>query len=624
MRKGRGAGNGAKTAVVPTYPIAVEWARGKVSRAMFLRHKIRKKDGKEHRYFSVVENKRVAGGRVVQRHVLYLGEINDTQELAWRKSIEVLEEGAGQPRTLSLFPEDRCEGLVPDASIVRLRLSQVRLCRPRQWGACWLTLTLWRELKLDRLWAECLPASRKGTRWDEVLFVLVAYRLLAPGSEWRLHREWFERSALADLLGADFALAEIHKLYACHDRLLTHKQALFDHLVGRWRDLFNARFDVLLYDLTSTYFEADPPFPEGDKRRHGYSRDHRPDCVQVVIALVVTTEGLPLAYEVLPGNTADKTTLRGFLDRIERQYGKARRIWLMDRGIPTEEVLAEMRAADPPVRYVVGTPKGRLSRLEQDLLAKPWQQARPGVEVKLLPQDGELYVFAQSRDRVAKERAMRRRQLKWLWKRLAEIAAMKLTREELLMKLGAARSRAPTAWRLVAVAVAKKGATFTYQLDRNKLRQARRREGRYLLRTNLAESDPAQLWSYYLQLVTVEEAFKNLKGDLAIRPIFHQDQARIEAHIFIAFLAYCLHVTLGRRLHALAPGLTPRSVLEKFAALQMIDVYVPTTDGRELVLTRHTQPEPELTLLLGKLRLDLPAQPAPRITAELPPPPAPV
>jgi transposase len=591
---------------------------------MFLRHKIRKKDGKAHRYFSVVENKRVAGGRVVQRHVLYLGEINDTQELAWRKSIEVLEEGIPRSRTLSLFPEDRCEGLLPDASIVRLRLSQVRLCRPRQWGACWLTLMLWRELKLDRFWAACLPASRKGTRWDEVLFVLVAYRLLAPGSEWRLHREWFERSALGDLLGADFALAEIHKLYACHDRLLAHKQALFDHLVGRWRDLFHANFDVLLYDLTSTYFEADPPFPAGDKRRHGYSRDHRPDCVQVVIALVVTTEGLPLAYEVLPGNTADNRTLRGFLERIERQYGKARRIWLMDRGIPTEEVLAEMRAADPPVRYVVGTPKGRLSRLEQDLLGKPWQQARPGVQVKLLPQDGELYVFAESRDRVAKERAMRRRQLKWLWKRLAEIAAMKLTREELLMKLGAARSRAPIAWRLVAVEVPKSGAIFRHRLDRNKLRQARRREGRYLLRTNLAEGDPAQLWSYYLQLVMVEEAFKNLKGDLAIRPIFHQDAARIEAHIFIAFLAYCLHVTLGRRLHALAPGLTPRSVLEKFAALQMIDVHVPTTDGRELLLARHTEPEPELVLLLAKLKLDLPAQPAPRITAGPSPPAAPV
>ena len=595
---------------------------------MFLRQMIRKKDGKEHRYFSVVENKRVAGGRVVQRHVLYLGEINDTQELAWRKSIEVFDEGVARPRMLSLFPEDRCEGLLPDASIVRLKLSQMRLCRPREWGACWLALTLWRELHLDRFWAKRLPASRKGTRWDQVLFVLAAYRLLDPGSEWRLHREWFERTALPDLLGADFGLAEIHKLYACHDRLLAHKEDLFDHLVGRWRDLFNISFDVLLYDLTSTYFEADPPFPENDKRRHGYSRDHRPDCVQIVIALVVTPEGLPLAYEVMPGNTRDSSTLRGFLARIERQYGKAQRIWLMDRGIPTEEVLAEMRASDPPVQYVVGTPKGRLTRLEQELLVKPWQQARPGVEVKLLPQDGELYVFAQSRDRVAKERAMRRRQLKWLWKRLAKLAAMTLTREELLMKLGAARSRAPTAWRLVGIKVpnarnwAKGCTTFGYWLKRDKLRQARRREGRYLLRTNLTENDPAQLWSYYLQLVAVEAAFKNLKGDLGIRPIFHHNEARVEAHIFIAFLAYCLHVTLGRRLHALAPGLTPRSLIEKLSAIQMIDVHVPTTDGRELVLTRYTEPEPDQRLLLSHLRLELPAQPPPKITAELPRSPA--
>jgi transposase len=583
---------------------------------MFLRHKIRKKDGKEHRYYSVVENKRVGRGRVVQRHVLYLGEINDTQKLVWRKSIEVLEDGAAAPRTLSLFPEDRCEVLLPDDSIVRLKLSQVRLCRPRTWGACWLALTLWRELQLDRFWSERLSVSRKGTRWDQVLIVLVAYRLLAPGSEWRLHREWFERSALADLLGENAGLSEIHKLYACHDRLLMHKQAVFDHLVGRWRDLFNASFDVLLYDLTSTYFESDPPFAEGDKRRYGYSRDHRGDCVQVVIALVVTPEGLPLAYEVLAGNTSDKTTLRGFLDRIERQYGKARRIWLMDRGIPTEEVLAEMRAADPPVQYLVGTPKGRLSRLEKDLIGKPWQEVRPGVHVKLSPQDGELYVFAESIDRVAKERAMRRRQLKWLWARLKQIATMKLSREELLMKLGAARKQARTAWRLVVIEVAANSAEYSYQLDRKKLRQRRRREGRYLLRTNLTEHDPAKLWSYYLQLVTVEEAFKTLKGDLAIRPIFHQQEARIEAHVFIAFLAYCLHVTLARRLHALAPGLTPRAVFEKFAAVQMIDVHVPTTDGRELVLTRYTEPEPELALLLDQLKLDLPAQPAPKINAK--------
>jgi transposase len=555
---------------------------------------------------------------------VYLGEINDSQELAWRRSIEVLEDGETRPRTLSLFPEDRCEGLLADASIVRVKLAELRLSRPRQWGACWLALMLWRELELDLFWSKRLGVSRKGTRWDKVLFVLVAYRLLAPGSEWRLHRDWFLRSALADLLGEDAGLAEIHKLYRCHDRLLTYKQAVFDHLAARWRDLFNISYDVLLYDLTSTHFEADPPFPEGDKRRFGYSRDHRPDCVQIVIALVVTPEGLPLAYEVLPGNTSDKTTLPGFPERIERQYGKARRVWLMDRGVPTEEVLAEMRVADPPVFYLVGTPKGRLTRLQKHLVDKPWQEARPGVRVKLLPQDGELYVFAQSLDRIAKERAMRRRQLKRLWARLKQISAMTLTREELLMKLDAARDQSRRAWRLVVVEGAADSAAFGYRLDRTKLRQARSREGRYLLRTNLVEEDPAKLWSHYLLLVMIEEAFKTLKGDLAIRPIFHQLEARIEAHVFNAFLAYCLHVTLGRRLHALAPGLTPRSVLEKFAALQMIDVHLPITDGRELLLTRYTEPEPELKLLLNKLKLDLPAQPPPKITLAAPVPPTPL
>ena len=582
---------------------------------MFLRATTRKKDGKEHRYFSVVENRRVAGGRVMQRHVLYLGEINSSQELAWRRSIEVLDEDARAARTLALFPEDRCEGLAPDASIVRLRLSELSLHRPRQWGACWLALELWQELGLDDFWAERLSSSRKGTRWEQVLFVLTVYRLLAPGSEWRLHREWFGRTALADLLGGDERLADPHALYACHDRLLPHKEALFTHLVERWRDLFNASFDVLLYDLTSTYFESDPPLDEDDKRRHGYSRDHRGDCVQVVIALVVTPEGLPLAYEVLPGNTTDSTTLRAFLAKIERQYGKARRVWCMDRGVPTEAVLAEMRAADPPVQYLVGTPKGRLNRLERALLTKPWREARPGVQVKLLAEDGELYVFAQSADRIAKERNMRRRQLKWLWARLVQLSTMTLSRDALLMRLGSAQTRAPAAWRLVDIQVSEHDGALTYQLNRPKLRKVRRREGRYLLRTNLTETDPVKLWSYYLQLVAVEDAFRTLKGDLAIRPIFHQDPARIEAHIFIAFLAYCLHVSLGQRLKALAPGLTTRRALEKFAAVQMVDVNIPSTDGREVWLTRYTQPEPDLRLLLERLRLTLPAQPPPRITA---------
>ena len=590
---------------------------------MFLRKTQRKKDGKTHEYWSVVESKRVAGGGVVQRHVLYLGEINSSQAAAWRKAIEVLDDHTGRPRTMALFPEDRCTGLTAGASVVQLRLSKMRLCRPRQWGACWLAGQLWQTLQLDRFWADRLLPSRKGTHWDQVLQVLVAYRLIAPGSEWKLHRDWFGKSAMADLLGADFGLVEAHKLYACHDLLLQHKNALFAHLTARWRDLFNADFDVLLYDLTSTYFEINASdVAEGDKRRHGYSRDKRSDCPQVVIALVVTPDGLPLAYEVLAGNTADCTTLRMFLARIEQQYGRARRVWVMDRGIPTEAVLAEMRASDPPVQYLVGTPKGRLSRLEKQLLAKPWQQARPGIAVKLLAEGDELYVFAESIDRVSKERAMRRRQLKWLWKRLRELAAMEVPREEMLMKLGAARARAPTAWRLVDLEMDQESSMFSYALNRQKLRRIRRREGRYLLRTNLTENDPALLWQYYTQLVAVEQAFKNLKGDLAIRPVFHQEERRVEAHIFIAFLAYCLQVTLQRRLHALAPGLTARSALEKFAAVQMIDVHLPTTDGRELVLTRYTQPEPELRLLIQQLKLDLPPQPLPRITtATVPKPP---
>src|SRR3984957_10332481 len=585
---------------------------------MFLRQIRRKKDGKTHVYWNIVENRRLDDGRVVQRQVLYLGEIGSSQATAWRKAIEVFDEAAGEPRTLALFPEDRCEA-IDDASAVRVCLSALTLRRPRQWGACWLAGQLWRELQLDRFWAERLPPSRKGTRWDQILQVLAAYRLIAPGSEWKLHREWFGNSAMADLLGADFGLAEAHKLYACHDRLLAHKDALCSHLVGRWRDLFNASFDVLLYDLTSTYFEIDAAaLPEGAKRRHGYSRDRRSDCPQVVIALVVTPEGLPLAYEVLPGNTKDNQTLRQFLAKIEAQYGKAQRVWVMDRGIPTEEVLAEMRQSDPPVRYLVGTPKGRLTRLEKLLVDQPWQQARQGVQVKLLAQDGEFYVFAESADRVLKERAMRRRQLKWLWRRLHELAAMKTTREQLLMKLGAARAKAPVGWRLVDVKVEKTSAAFTFTFNRDKLRKIRRREGRYLLRTNLTESDPATLWQYYIQLVAVEEAFKNLKADLAIRPVFHQEERRIEAHIFIAFLAYCLYVTLQRRLHGLPPGLTARSALEKFVAVQMIDVHLPTTDGRELVLTRYTQPEPELQLLINQLKFQLPPQPPPRIAAANP------
>lgn len=376
------------------------------------------------------------------------------------------------------------------------------------------------------------------------------------------------------------------------------------------------------------YFESDPPFPEGDKRKFGYSRDRRPDCVQVVIALVVTPEGFPLAYEVMPGNTSDKTTLRDFPAKIEKHYGQAQRIWVMDRGIPTEEILQQMRESTPPVLYLLGTPKGRLTQLEEKLAALPWAQAREGVDVKLLAEAGEVYVFAQSRDWVNKERAMRLRQMRWLRDRLQELARMKPKRDALLMKLGAARQQAPTAWRLFEVTVPAaprrrkkhkdtRGSApkSSIALRWEKLREARRHEGRYLLRSNMPERPAPQLWQFNLQLGQVEEAFRNLKGDLGLRPIFHQDMERIEAHIFIAFLACCLHVTLGRRLRDLAPGLTPRSVLEKLAAMQMLDVHLPTTDGRELILTRYTQPEPDQRLVLEQLKLTLPEQPPPKITS---------
>jgi hypothetical protein len=581
---------------------------------MFLRMKSRVKDGKEHRYWNIVENHRLVDGRVVQRHVLYLGEINDSQREAWWRSIDILENGR-QTRTVSLFPEDR--PVQPtEHDVIHVRVNQMRLEHPRQWGACWMALLLWEQLQLDNYWAEKLLPSREGTRWLNVLKTLVCYRLIKPGSEWRLHRVWYGQSAMGDLLSEDNEVIPYQNLYRCLDKLLRHKEGLFSFLKQRWQDMFNAGFDVLLYDLTSTYFECDPP--GHGKRKHGYSRDKRFDCVQVVIALVVTPESLPLAYEVMDGNTSDKTTLRQFLDKIESQYGKARRVWIMDRGIPTEDILTEMRQCETPVYYLVGTPKGRLNKLEKELIPLPWAKVHENLTVKLLKQDGELYVLASSRDRRAKERGMRRRRLKRYWNRLKEISKQNLDLYQLLMKLGAAKKEAGRAASLVEItlpSVQQPGTpqTFRFQLRRDKLRKVRRQEGQYLLRSNLCAEDPAVLWKYYILLVEVEEAFKTLKMDLSVRPIYHQKDKRIEAHIFVAFLAYALQMTLKQRLKALAPGLTVRSVLEKFVSIQMIDVYLPTTDRKELLLRRYTQPDKDQLLLLSRLNLHLPEQPKPRL-----------
>jgi len=602
---------------VPTYPLFKGVERDN-NDTMYLRVRNRKKNGKSHRYWSIVESQRVRGGRVIQRQALYLGELNDTQHAGWIRSIEALEPVTKQAQQLALFPDDVHSLPVLDYPIVQIHWKQITLCRPRQWGACWLACELWDMLKLDDFWDKRLGVSRKGTRWLNVLKTLVAYRLIDPGSEFRLHCQWFERSAMADLLDESAAIASKNTLYRCLDHLLKHREALFSHVTQQWRNLFNAHYEVLLYDLTSTYFECDPPETSNSKRRFGYSRDHRPDCVQVVIALVVTPEGFPLGYEVYPGNTRDTATLREFLDRIKAQYGCVDRVWLMDRGIPTEKTLEQMRQ-EKGTFYLVGTPKGRLTKLEQSLLHLPWHKARDHVRVKMLETEGEFYLYVESADRVTKERAMRRRRLKRLLHRLGELRNMKQTRDELLMRLGEARKSAGRTWSLVEIHLPDKNEpvaseTFTYALSLKKLRQRRRREGRYLLRSNLTDEDPHTVWEKYLLLTHIEQAFKELKSDLSIRPVYHQHEDRIEAHIFVSFLSYCLFVTLRNLQKRSASGLTSRSVIETFSQMQMIDVHLPTADGREILLQRYTEPTPEIKLLLDVLGLHSPSQPPPRIT----------
>jgi transposase len=589
---------------------------------MFLRCHLRNKNGKEHRYWSVVESRRLDNGKTVQRQVLYLGEINGSQEAAWRKSISVFDEDKQQPTEACLFPDDRP---IPadELNALPLVMSEMRLLRPRSFGDCWLGCLLWRELGLDRFWQEQLGDDRGKVPWEKVLQLLAVNRLCQPGSEFAVHRQWFINSAMDELLESDFAVAEKDRLYRCLDRVLKHKDALCRHLVERWKTLFDARFDILLYDLTSTYFEGSA---EGiPKAKHGYSRDQRSDCRQVVIALVVTTDGLPMAYEVMAGNTADKTTLTMFLEKIQSQYGKARRVWVMDRGIPTEATLAKMRQQE--MAYLVGTPKTLLSKLEKQLIDQPWEKVHEGMSVKLLEQDQELYIQARSDQRQKKENAMRRRKLKKLVHGLNRLKRRKkIKRDYLLKRIAVLQKEAGRVRSMIKIREPKPGEavtrkTFTAKLDKAAWKTALDRDGCYILRAHIPweqwpegmTKQPSVLWKWYMQLTHVEEAFKTLKSDLGLRPIHHQIQKRVEAHILVAFLGYCLTVTLRMKLASSAPGLTPRAALQSLSNIQMLEVHVPIKDGRTLIMPRHTEPEPQQQLILEKLNLHLPPQPPPRI-----------
>lgn len=585
---------------------------------MFLRCTERKKDGKVHYYSSVVENRRVGDNKVTQRTVLYLGEINQLQEAAWQDLLNRFDSECGG-HSVKPFRQQRLLG-PEEVDAIQVQLSRMELRRPRAFGHCWLGCEIWRLLELDRFWSEKLPEGREGVAWHKVIELLAVNRLVDAGSEWRLHRQWFDQSAMDQLLGEDFAVASKDRLYRCLDRLLPHKRELFRHLKQCWQTLFGAQFELLLYDLTSTYVEGAAAL--NPKAKRGYSRDGRPDCLQVIIGLVITTEGFPIAYEVMEGNTADSTTLGGFLDRIEQQYGRARRVWIMDRGIPTEALLAELRASQREIRYLVGTPRGLLNKYEQALLDRPWQKVNESVEVKLLAQEGEVLVLAKSHGRQAKERAIRRRKLARLLRKMRAMQQRPPSRDQLLLRLGAAKTEAGRAFQFVQLRLPKPGEpitrqTFSFGLDKEKFQQAELRDGHYLLRTNLGADDPEQLWKLYMQLTQIEAAFRCLKTDLKIRPLYHQLEQRVEAHILVAFLSYCLMVTLKKRLEPHGPGLTPKAVLEKLASIQMIDVWIPTTQGCWLVLPRYTQPSLDQHLLLKKLNLELPQQPPPRIeTAE--------
>lgn len=577
---------------------------------MFLKANRRHKDGKCHVYYTLNESLRVNRSRVVQRTVLHLGELNTTQVDRWQRTIETIQED-GRRHQMRLFT-DR-EGQAPAAEdVAEVILSSLRLCRPRQFGAAWVGCKLWEELGLRPFWQEALGEEAGAVPWAKVVELLAVNRLCAPGSELSVHERWYPQTAMDVLLDCNEQVAERNRLYRCLDRLVAHKEALERHLVGRWRDLFAAPIEVLLYDLTSTYFEGE--VAEVDKAQRGYSRDNRPDCKQLVIALVVTPEGFPLSYEVFDGNRADVTTVEEMVEAVERKHGAARRVWVFDRGIVSEENLERLR--ERGAWYVVGTPKSRLKSYEQQLLEGEWETVAESVQVQLIAEGGETYVLARSRSRAQKEQAMRTRVVRGLMRDLIRLRrawrlGQLVSPAKVEHRLGRLHERYPLAWRYARVRW--DGQRLSWRWDREALRAAALRDGAYLLRTNVADVDAAKLWRQYIQLTEVEGAFRVLKGEVVIRPIWHWVTPRVEAHVMVAFLGYALWVALRQKLRASAPSLTPAQLLDQLGRIQLIDVWFKTRDGRAICLPRITQPEAAQQALLHQLGWRLPEQPPPKV-----------
>src|SRR6202789_4050574 len=589
---------------------------------MFLRPNYRTKDGKEHTYWSLVETVRTADGPR-QRTLCYLGELNGSAQARWLKSVEVFNE-QGEAEQLKLFPS-HIEVPEDDPQVARVVVNRVRLERTRQFGGCFLGWELWKRLGLEGFFEQALDEEAAEVPWSRVAGVLAINRLCAPGSELAIEQRWYPSTALDDLLQIEEGKINDTRLYRCLDRILPHKTKLERHLKNRYGELFGAEFDVLLYDLTSTYVEG--AAEKNPMVSRGYSRDHRPDCEQLVIALIVNNEGFPFSYETFDGNRSDVSTMETILRMVERKYGKARRIWVFDRGIVSEENLAAIRKRGG--QYLTGTPRSQMKQFEAELLKEDWTQVRPEVEVKKvpIPQGEETYILCRTSGRKEKEKAIRNRfsnsmetALQGLEKAIA-MGRLK-DRNKMERRLGKIQARHPQVNDLYDLALrdTSEGVRLFWQMKEDRKNWRESREGAYLLRTNLKAETAEELWSKYMQLTEAEASFRALKSELSIRPLFHQLEPRVKAHVMVAFLGYALWVTLKhvlKRRPALvaklsasgvenAPPMTPMRAIALLSTLQSADIVLPTTDGREIRLRRITEPTAEQKSLLRQLGISLP------------------
>jgi len=583
---------------------------------MFLKRLQRRKNGKGHTYWALVESIRTAKG-ARHRVVAYLGDLKKNERNGWAQLGRQLK-GQARPQP-SLFDPPHYDDPAADEPVL-VKLKNIRLQRLRDFGDVWLALGLWRLLELDRLLANLMPAGRQEVAWEQVAAILAIARFCEPSSELHIADTWYRRTALEDLLGVGVKQVNHRRLYAGLDQLLPHKGAIEKHLKERLGGLFDLDYELLLYDVTSTYFEG--ACQANPMAQRGYSRDNRPDCLQVCIGLVVTTDGIPLGYEVYDGNTNDSKTVEAIVAAMEAKYGRAHRIWVMDRGMVSEDNLKFLRRRGGS--YIVGTPKAMLRRFERYLTEKEWHEVQAGVEVKLVPgPDGdETFVLARSADRRKKEQAMHQRFLdrmeEALTKLQASIASGRLTDEAVAQRrLGRLQERYWRAAGAFEVKIAKRKSSkgkmrlsITWSRRQSWSEWATLSEGCYLLRTNLTESDPATLWKQYIQLTEAEWAFRIEKDELGIRPIWHQQEKRVLAHILVCFLGYVLWKALAQWMRRAGLGNAPRTLIEEFAKIKSGDVVLPAqmADGtrRTIHLRCVTTPDEAQKVLLNRLGLPLP------------------